>query len=70
MTKTDITGLLSNYRQVRYIHDGYDLFIKELFDKGYKIVWITMRSIALYNFSKNYIEKEVGCFGALLPEPE
>lgn len=29
-----------------------------------------MRSIALYNFSKNYIEKEIGCFGVLLPEPE
>jgi hypothetical protein len=41
--------------------------MKEVCNKGYKIIWITMRSIALYNFSKKYINKYVGCPGALLP---
>lgn len=55
MTKTDITGILSNFREIRYLHEGYDIFIRALFNKGYKIVWITMRSISLYNFTKKYI---------------
>lgn len=67
MTKTDLMGLVSNYREQHYLHDGYDIFIKELANQGYKIIWITMRSIALYAFSKKYINKYVQCEGALLP---
>ncbi len=61
MTKTDIMGLVNNYRDTPYMHDGYEIFINELVKNGYKIVWLTMRSMAMYNFSKNYINKHVGC---------
>lgn len=37
---------------------------------GYKIVWLTMRSMSMYHFSKKYINKHVNCEGALIPEPE
>lgn len=70
MTKTDIMGIVSNYRDINYIHDGYEIFINELSKNGYKIVWLTMRSMAMYNFSKKYINKYVKCEGALIPEPE
>ncbi len=28
MTKTDLMGLLSNYREVSYLHEGYETFIR------------------------------------------
>jgi phosphatidate phosphatase LPIN len=56
MTKTDIKGLYNNCRGRNYLHDGYQSLMNEFCQKGYRIVWITMRSIALYNFSKKYIQ--------------
>lgn len=61
MTKTDLMGIVSNYRETHYIHDGYETFINELSKRGYKIVWLTMRSMAMYSFSKKYINKYVKC---------
>lgn len=63
-------GIVSNYRDTHYIHDGYETFVNELVSHGYKMVWLTMRSMSMYNFSKKYINKFVKCEGALIPEPE
>lgn len=70
MTKTDLMGIVSNYRDQPYIHDGYETFMNGLAKNGYKIVWLTMRSMAMYSFSKKYIDKYIKCEGALIPEPE
>lgn len=67
MTKTDIKGIYNNFRGRKYLHDGYDLLIEKLVENGYRIIWITMRSITLYQISKNYIADHIGCEGILLP---
>ena len=70
MTKTDIRGFYHNCKGNHYLHDGYETFVRELMHNGYKIIWITMRSITMYAFSKRYIRQYVGVEGALFPEPE
>ena len=34
---------------------GYKNLIQSIKENGYQIIWITMRPLALYNMSKNYI---------------
>ena len=67
MTKTDLRGIYHNCKGSHYLHDGYEILMRELSLNGYNIIWITMRSIALYQFSKEYIRKHVGISGGLLP---
>lgn len=69
-TKNDLGGLYNNYFGKNYLHDGYHELINGIADNGYKIVWMTMRSLPLYNFSKKYIQEHIGCSGPLLMEPE
>ena len=52
MTKTDVRGLYHNCKGNHYLHDGYETFMRELINSGYQAIWITMRSLSLYNFSK------------------
>lgn len=52
LTKDDIGGLYSNYYDKNYLHDGYHDLIETAYKNGYKIVWLTMRSLPLYKFSK------------------
>lgn len=69
VTKSDVCGLYSNYRQINYLHDGYHQLIENAYRNGYKIVWLTMRSLPLYNFSKQYLRQESQMHGPLLTEP-
>jgi len=55
LTKSDVGGLISNAVDKDFLHDGYAELIKKIADNGYKIVWITMRSLPMYEFSKKYI---------------
>ena len=52
------------------MHDGYHELINTLDGNGYKVVWMTMRSLPLYHFSKQYIKDHVKVEGPLLMEPE
>ena len=69
LTKNDVGGLIHNYRGKEYLHDGYHELINSLDKNGYKIVWMTMRSLPLYDFSKSYIREHVQVEGPLLMEP-
>lgn len=55
MTKNDLGGLVHNLKKANYLHDGYTELIQAIEGNGYKIVWLTMRSMPLYEFSKTYI---------------
>lgn len=69
LTKNDIGGLYSNLYNEHYLHDGYHELIETAYKNGYKIVWLTMRSLPLYKFSKEYIRKHTAVEGVLLTEP-
>ena len=69
-TKSDLGGMISNTLDTSYLHESYSELIKKVSDNGYKIVWLTMRSLPLYEFTKNYIKQTIGVEGVLLTEPE
>lgn len=66
LTKNDLGGLYNNYRGNGYLHDGYHELIHGINDNGYKVLWMTMRSLPLYTFSKQYIKTFVGVEGPVL----
>jgi phosphatidate phosphatase PAH1 len=66
LTKSDIKGLYSNLCDENYLHEGYYELLEKAHNKGYAIVWLTMRSLPLYKFSKNYISKYTRLQGPLL----
>lgn len=70
LTKDDIGGFYNNFHGSDYLHDGYYELLEAANKNGYKIVWLTMRSLPLYKFSKDYIRKHTKMHGALLTEPE
>jgi phosphatidate phosphatase PAH1 len=70
LTKNDLGGLFSNFYNKNYLHDGYHELIQKAYENGYKIVWLTMRSMLLYSFSKEYIRNYTTVQGVLLTEPE
>lgn len=39
-----------------HIHNGYLELIEKATINGYKIVWLTMRSVSMYYLSKKYIK--------------
>lgn len=55
---------------MNYLHEGYAELIKKVVQNGYKIVWVTMRSLPMYEFTKKYIQSMIGVNGVLLTEPE
>ena len=69
MTKSDVRGLYHNMKDINYLHEGYYDLIERVERNGYKIVWLTMRSLPLYSFSKTYIQKHTKIDGVLLTEP-
>lgn len=52
LTKSDIGGIYNNFHGLDYLHDGYRDLLMALEKKNVNIMWLTMRSMALYNFSK------------------
>jgi phosphatidate phosphatase PAH1 len=66
LTKDDIGGLMNNLKNKDYLHDGYYDLINTAYQYGYKIVWLTMRSLPLYAFSKEYIRTHTQVHGVLL----
>lgn len=66
LTKDDIGGLYNNLYDQHYLHDGYDSLINTADQNGYKIVWLTMRSLPLYKLSKKYIRNHTKVNGVLL----
>lgn len=61
LTKSDIKGLYSNLKQVDYLHDDYSNLMGALYESGYKVVWMTMRSLPLYSMTKEYARKYLKC---------
>ena len=55
LTTNDIGGLASNLINKSYLHEGYSNLMQGIVKNGYHVVWLTMRSLPLYEFSKNYI---------------
>jgi phosphatidate phosphatase PAH1 len=43
-----------------YLHPGYSDLAKKIDKNGYKMVWLTMRSLPLYEYSKNYLRETCG----------
>jgi phosphatidate phosphatase PAH1 len=70
LTKSDIKGLYNNFYNHDYLHQGYCELVKTASKMGYRIVWITMRSLSLYSFTKNYIQSCIAVEGVLLTLPE
>lgn len=56
MTKSDFYGMVNNLMSRQHVHNGYVEFIKNATINGYKIVWLTMRSVGMYSLSKSYIK--------------
>ena len=52
VTKNDVGGILNNKIGRNYLHDGYAELCKKVDQNGYKIIWLTMRSLPLYDLSK------------------
>lgn len=48
LTKDDFGGLYNNYMGNNYLHDGYHELINRVSENGYKVVWMTMRSLPMY----------------------
>ena len=69
-TKSDIMGNVNNFFNKEYLHDGYSQLLKKVHLNGYKVVWLTMRSLPLYSFSKNYLREHCGIDAPILMEPE
>jgi len=70
VTKNDIGGHLNNMISRDYLHDGYRDLAVNIEKNGYKMVWMTMRALPMYHYSKNYLRKTVGVDGPILMEPE
>lgn len=70
VTKNDIGGHLNNFIDRDYLHEGYADLASLINKNGYKIVWLTMRALPLYNYSKNYLRLTVGVDGPIMMEPE
>lgn len=65
LTKNDLGGIYNNYHGSHYLHEGYYELIEALHNRGVKILWLTMRSLPLYQFSKNYIKDHTKIDGPL-----
>ena len=70
LTRNDIGGLVNNYMGKNYLHDGYSDLVNGISANGYQVVWMTMRSLPMYEFSKSYIKEHIRIEGPLLMEPE
>lgn len=70
VTKNDIGGHVHNFIEKDYLHEGYADLAKGIDKNGYKIVWLTMRALPLYNYSKAYLRQTVGVDGPILMEPQ
>jgi phosphatidate phosphatase LPIN len=70
LTKSDLLGLLNNMVGEGYVHEGYTDLVQNLSKTGCHIVWLTMRSLTLYDFSKKYIKSQTHVPGVLLTEPD
>ena len=70
MTKNDLGGLFNNMKNTNFLHEGYYELVNKISHNGYKIVWLTMRSLPLYKFSKDYIRHHAQVEGVVLTEPE
>lgn len=55
VTKNDLGGHLHNFLSKDYLHEGYAELSQKIELNGYKMVWLTMRSLPLYDYSKNYL---------------
>lgn len=62
--------MINNVIKRNHIHNGYIEFIESAEKNGYKIVWLTMRSISMYNLSKSYIKMHTLTPGPLFAWPE
>lgn len=70
VTKNDIGGHINNFFEKDYLHEGYADLAQRIDKNGYKVVWLTMRALPLYNYSKSYLRQTVGVDGPIMMEPE
>ena len=70
VTKSDIGGHINNMLNKDYLHDGYARLAQNINSNGYKLVWLTMRALPLYNYSKKYLREMVKVDGPIMMEPE
>ena len=54
-TKSDVPGHVHNMLSKDYLHGGYAELMQKVTENGYKVVWLTMRALPLYNYSKKYL---------------
>lgn len=59
-----------NYHGEDFLHEGYASLMQSIYTQGYKVVWMTMRSLPMYEMSKKYIRNFVKIDGPLIMEPE
>ncbi len=66
LTRNDIGGIWYNTMQKNFIHKGYADLIEKVFHNGYKVSWLTMRSMAFYQLTKEYLKKFLNVDGPLM----
>ena len=69
-TKNDIGGHLHNMMSKDFLHPDYADLMEKIEQHGYKIVWLTMRSLPLYNYSKKYLREHCHINAPIMAEPE
>lgn len=70
VTKSDIGGHINNFLEKDYLHEGYAKLAQQIDKNGYQLVWLTMRALPLYNYSKKYLRTMVKVNGPIMMEPE
>ena len=68
-TVSDIGGHIHNMIDRDYLHIGYTDLMMRINENGYKVVWLTMRALPLYDYSKKYLKKMCGINAPILTEP-
>jgi phosphatidate phosphatase LPIN len=66
VTKNDLGGHLHNFLSKDYLHEGYADLAQKIDKNGYKMVWLTMRALPLYDYSKNYLRETCKIDGPIL----
>ncbi len=52
LTRSDVEGIYNNYHGRDFLHDSYADLMRVIQAQGYQVVWMTMRSLPMYNMSK------------------
>jgi phosphatidate phosphatase PAH1 len=59
LNKSDIQGMYNNYNSNDHLPDNYASMMRNIHSQSYQMVRMTLRSLPMYNMSKEHIRKYV-----------